>query len=684
MPNFSSIKFRLIEFGAVLVIAGLLARIFVMIPFVRDQIAELVSAQELSIATYVAQGIDDSIRSRLTSVVQSAADVPLSVIAQPDKLPAWLQDRQRANPLFDGLLVVRADGHGLIGEYPALPGRERLDYADADWFRAVRQNGKPAVGKPMRGRVSGAPLIAMAAPVLDASGRVVAVMAGFSLLDAPGFLDSLQKIHVGASGGFLLISPADRMFVAASDPSMVLAATPPVGVNLLHDRARNGFRGTGITVNAKGVEEISSMVTVPSTGWFVVARMPTEEAFRPVVVLREFTLKNGLIILLLMIVLVTAFLTIVLRPLVVAARAMRDMASGKRELAQLPVGRNDEVGDLLLGFNHLVAKLHEKEAALHSTMKRLDQLASTDVLTGAWNRRQFDQMAESELARSQRYGHPISLMLLDLDRFKKINDNFGHAEGDRVLQHVADCIRGALRKSDSLSRWGGEEFMILMPDTGLSNAIVLGERVRGCIAARSIEGLGSVTVSIGVAEFVAPERLEQWMARADAAMYRAKRGGRNRVEADSPAKQAPSPAESRKIGFAQLIWRDHFRSGNQTLDEQHESLFDDCNKLLSAIQSDQAGGEVCAAIDTLVRNMVRHFQHEESLLLAVGYPHAAAHAALHADLTHSAVELVERFRNGNLDIGPLFQFLAFDLVAKHILSEDREFIPYLDKSFGVH
>jgi hemerythrin-like metal-binding protein len=101
--------------------------------------------------------------------------------------------------------------------------------------------------------------------------------------------------------------------------------------------------------------------------------------------------------------------------------------------------------------------------------------------------------------------------------------------------------------------------------------------------------------------------------------------------------------------------------------------------LLAAILSGRSGDEMGAAIDTLMRDMVRHFQDEEKLLLAVGYPGAAAHAALHVTLVDRAVEMVERFRGGSLDSGALFQFLARDFVAKHILSEDREYFPYLDR-----
>ncbi|MDR3481766.1 MAG: diguanylate cyclase [Burkholderiaceae bacterium] len=624
-------------------------------------------------ANYVAQDIDHSIRSRLELIDRLAADLAPSTLEQPDRLAAWLKDRQRINPLFSGLLVIKPDGHRLLASWPALLGQAQLDYADIEWFRAALKSDRAVIGTPTHGRLDGTPLMFTAQQVRNSDGQTVAVLAGFSLLDAPGFLDSLQKTRLGASGGFLLISPSDKLFVASSDPSMVLTATPPVGVNPLHDRAMLGYRGTGVTTNAKGVEEIAAFVSVPSTGWFVVARMPTEEAFHPIATMRDLALKGTLAILLLMTVLVTVFLSVVLRPLVEVGRAMREMASGTRALAQLPVRRSDEVGDMVLAFNRLVAALHEKEATLKNTLEKLDHLAGTDTLTGAWNRRQFDEVLEWELDRATRHGHPISLILLDLDLFKHVNDDYGHAKGDQVLRDVADCIRAELRKSDSLTRWGGEEFMILMPNTQLSNALVLAERLRACIAAQSTEKLCGVTASIGVAEFDGSETAEQWVARADAAMYVAKNKGRNRVEVNVPTPHI----DTKKTGLVQLIWREHFCGGNRQLDAQHRGLFDDCNNLLDMILSGSSRGEIESAIDAMLRNIVSHFCDEEKLFMATDYTSAAEHRRLHAALADRAAALIDQFKRGEVQIGALFQFLARDLVANHILREDRAFFPYL-------
>ena len=163
----------------------------------------------------------------------------------------------------------------------------------------------------------------------------------------------------------------------------------------------------------------------------------------------------------------------------------------------------------------------------------LRRVASTDALTGLLNRRRFAEIAEHELARSRRSGHPLTLALGDIDFFKRINDRHGHAAGDHVLQTVANLLQGALRDYDSVARWGGEEFVVLLPDTDASRAQAIVERLRQTIAEShpSFEGaLIPVTMTLGVAQFADDDNWHAVVARADEALYRGKAAGRNRVE----------------------------------------------------------------------------------------------------------------------------------------------------------
>jgi two-component system cell cycle response regulator len=185
-------------------------------------------------------------------------------------------------------------------------------------------------------------------------------------------------------------------------------------------------------------------------------------------------------------------------------------------------------------------------AALYEDARRL---ATTDMLTGLLNRRAFLDAIERERARSDRHAFPLSLLLLDIDHFKRVNDGRGHAAGDAVLRGVARILVYVARKSDFVARWGGEEFVVALPQTSEAGARVAAERVRRAVAADShpMPDRGApltVTVSIGAASAEAPWSVDQLISAADAAMYAAKARGRNRVEVASEASVTPSLSAS--------------------------------------------------------------------------------------------------------------------------------------------
>ncbi|MDR7414915.1 MAG: GGDEF domain-containing protein [Armatimonadota bacterium] len=163
--------------------------------------------------------------------------------------------------------------------------------------------------------------------------------------------------------------------------------------------------------------------------------------------------------------------------------------------------------------------------------------ANTDPLTGLLNRRGIFIAFDVEAERHRRYGHPLSVVLFDVDHFKRINDRYGHGAGDRVLVSVARTVQGAIRPSDSLARWGGEEFLLLLPETPLRGALELAERLRREIASLVTE-FGPVSASFGVAAFRPTDNLGTLVRRADAALYRAKEAGRNKVVAH-PVESGP-------------------------------------------------------------------------------------------------------------------------------------------------
>lgn len=162
--------------------------------------------------------------------------------------------------------------------------------------------------------------------------------------------------------------------------------------------------------------------------------------------------------------------------------------------------------------------------------RRLDQLAFHDPLTQVGNRRLLEREMALAIARWNRHRVPASIILLDLDRFKAINDTFGHETGDRFLVRLADIIRQRIRETDQLIRYGGEEFVVLTPDTRLAQAALLAEHLRELIREQLVADGAPVTASFGCAELASGETSESWLSRADAALYRAKNAGRDRVK----------------------------------------------------------------------------------------------------------------------------------------------------------
>jgi len=176
-------------------------------------------------------------------------------------------------------------------------------------------------------------------------------------------------------------------------------------------------------------------------------------------------------------------------------------------------------------------RLAEAHAELALQRDALEKLSITDQLTKLANRRCIDDMLSSEINRSNRYGHPLSLLLLDVDHFKAINDTFGHDVGDTVLQGIAKIIAEGVRQTDMPGRWGGEEFLIICPETDLPGALALAELLRCRIANYIFSEAGNRTVSIGVATVIRGESSKDILRRVDKALYQAKEAGRNQVRA---------------------------------------------------------------------------------------------------------------------------------------------------------
>ena len=336
--------------------------------------------------------------------------------------------------------------------------------------------------------------------------------------------------------------------------------------------------------------------------------------------------------------------------------------------------------ELLSANQNLVMNLREIEGL----QQQLREQATRDSLTSLYNRRYLDASLERELGSCKREGKPLSLIMIDVDDFKKYNDRYGHQAGDQCLIAVAKTLQAsAKRASDLAARYGGEEFLLVLPGMDATTAQRLAEELR-----RSVEALqipheqshsGKVTVSIGLAVMTndSYKDVAGLLRAADEALYHAKHGGRNQVRLAAQTRHAAGVAEGVAANLVQLVWHPAYESGQAELDAQHRALFGRVNSILAALLSERPTDEIAALVDTLICDVAQHFEDEEKIILAAAFPGAPAHLAMHRELIEHAGYLVSRFKARDLDMGELLQFLAHDLVARHIVGADREFFPYL-------
>jgi diguanylate cyclase (GGDEF)-like protein/hemerythrin-like metal-binding protein len=366
-----------------------------------------------------------------------------------------------------------------------------------------------------------------------------------------------------------------------------------------------------------------------------------------------------------------------------AAQAAQLEAAARQahDLEILVEERNAELSARLKDLDETRRAAELANQGLQMALDQLEQVASTDRLTGAWNRRRFEEAVLTEIALVHRRRDPLSLLMFDLDHFKRINDTFGHSAGDAVLAGVSQTVRQHLRASDALVRWGGEEFLVLAPGTRLEGALGLAEKLRTAVAANEFPGIGQVTMSLGVAEYAPGEGLAGWIERTDQALYRAKSEGRNRTISGA-ASDRPGADASSDRSLLEVIWEEAYESGNAIIDKQHQKLFRLASSLMAVLTEDRPLSDVSLRLETLLAYAAQHFHDEEALLRQARYSDLAEHAAIHASLLAKARGLQAEVQAGHLDFGKLVSFMAVDLVQGHLLTEDRAYFSQLLAALG--
>ncbi len=307
---------------------------------------------------------------------------------------------------------------------------------------------------------------------------------------------------------------------------------------------------------------------------------------------------------------------------------------------------------------------------LQKKNESLETLAVTDELTGLYNRHFIDIRIKEEMENSDRHNKPLSLIILDLDHFKLVNDKWGHPIGDEVLKHSAELTKRSIRKSDILARFGGEEFVVLMPNTRMGDALLVAENIRQQMESAPNSIVGQVTASFGVAERRNNESFYNWYKRTDEALYCAKKGGRNLVICSNQQ-------ENTTIARVHLNWKTEWESGHQQIDAQHQELVKQGDILIQMSLSNEEYEKILHQLDIVLNHIVAHFDTEEQILKDIGFPGYEEHAAIHNNLVEQALQLKESYQKGQLKSSSFFSFIVDEIIIGHMLDKDRTFFSYI-------
>lgn len=293
-----------------------------------------------------------------------------------------------------------------------------------------------------------------------------------------------------------------------------------------------------------------------------------------------------------------------------------------------------------------------------------------DQLTGLYNRHYFETIINGEMDRADRYKEPLSMLLLDLDHFKAVNDTWGHLVGDDLLKTMSAAIQKEIRSTDTLVRYGGEELIILMPHTTKAGALLVADKIQAAIKINPHHTAGIQTVSIGVAQRMQSESFRHLYIRLDHALYQAKENGRDCVVASDERIQIPSDQ-------MRIEWRSVWESGNTIIDTQHKELLQIANNLLDLTSNAYICQDEEEKIDLLLKHIEKHFEAEEKILEQIGFPNYENHVAVHQSLLLRVSGLNRNCGNGEINTAAFYSFVVDDVVLGHLLEDDIKFFPYL-------
>lgn len=379
-----SLKTRITLFTLFVFLVGVWSLAWYASIALRTELERQIGEQQLSTVAMFSTSINEGLEDRLRGLETIAEVITPEMIAKPAALQDFLEHRQLFLQLFNGgIFVTRNDGIA-IADVPRINGRIGVNFYDSDFIQTTFKNSKSTIGTPVLGRVLKEPVFGMAAPIRDASGNVIAVLAGAINLAKPNFLDKVAGSRVGKTGGYLLIAPQSRLGITGTDRSYTMKTLPPVGVNPLLDRYIAGYEGYGTTIDSRGTGILSAAKKIPLSGWVLINRIPAVEALAPIRAMQEhilwasflFTLAAGIAIW----YVTWRMLKHQLSPMITATKIIDSISDSSPPLLALPVRSEDEIGQLIGSFNRLLELMRQREKDKDEALNLLKKI--TDRVPG--------------------------------------------------------------------------------------------------------------------------------------------------------------------------------------------------------------------------------------------------------------------------------------------------------------
>ncbi|WP_392342475.1 diguanylate cyclase [uncultured Shewanella sp.] len=426
----------------------------------------------------------------------------------------------------------------------------------SSFIRAEQWVGKEYnISTPVITRFEKAPVIMVGVPILDTQNNwigTLAVAVPLTIISAKLAEIKLAKESYAwlTDSNGLMVSHPNKSFIMKNKLSMTESADYPGFYKIVRQTKlqNDGYgRYRDAKLNESKIVTFSKVDYLP--GWTLFVTTKESEIFHAIYTIMYDVLVTSIILMVIFLLLISELSNRITKPIVQLTKDVKASVKDKKSYLKI-IDSDDEIGQLSKAFHDSLQKIHlhtihleqmvnyrtqeitDKNLLLNQQNEKLEQLASKDPLTLLYNRRAFSALVDKEISRAKRHHFPVTLVILDIDHFKKINDEFGHNVGDDILCRFADELSVNMRKENLICRWGGEEFVILIPEATSAMVFKHIEALRQKISQMDFAPIDKLTFSAGMATLRIEEPFKEWFQRADSALYKAKGSGRNKIVVD--------------------------------------------------------------------------------------------------------------------------------------------------------